>query len=310
MWCTRWSMPTEAAVISLAAARQQQAPEPATPMYRSMLNTCGLHPHQYGKALEVGADLAGLDLEDSVPPASRDGVRRQVLSYLAGAVERRAGFTWAVRVNSLHGADGLRDLLGLIESGARPDALILPKVESAAEALLYDELLCAALPEVAFLVVIETARGLAAVEEIATATPRICALIFGAADFSAELGATMDWEPMYYARSRIVVAATRAGIPALDAPYFDIRDEAGLRREIGRARQMGFAGKVAVHPLQVPVINEGFSPSPAEIDGALAILDAVEKSRGQICVVAGRMIGPPAVIAARRTLSRAGKLAR
>ena len=127
-------MATEAVVIPLSLAVEEPA-SASVPMYRSMLNTCGLHPRQFGKALEVGADIASLDLEDSVPPASRDGVRAQVLGYLNRAVERRPGFTWGVRVNSLHGPDGLRDLIGLIDSGARPDALVLPKVESAAEVL-------------------------------------------------------------------------------------------------------------------------------------------------------------------------------
>lgn len=300
-------MATEAKVIPLISEHLEETPDPALLVCRSMLNTCGLHPRQYDKALEVGADMASLDLEDSVPLGSRDLARRQVLQFLAGGVDRRPGFAWAVRINSLHSADGLRDVLALIEGGARPDLLVLPKVESAAELLIYDELLCEALPAVGYLVVVETARGLAAAEEIAAATRRTRALVFGAADFSADLGSTMAWEAMLFARSRILVAATRAGIPAIDAPCFEVEDEAALSRDVERARQMGFAGKVAVHPRQVPVINEGFTPTAAAVAEALEILEATERSRGKICVVGGRMIGPPLVVAARRTLARAGR---
>jgi len=273
---------------------------------RSMLITCGLDPRQYGRALEVGADIGTLDLEDSVPGDRREAARRMVLPFLA-AEAARPGFTRAVRPNALRTPDGLRDLLAVRESGARLDALMLPKVESGEDVRIVEELLGDGLAHVTFLVLIETARGLCAAEEIAAASPRVRALVFGAADFSADLGAAMAWEHLLYARSRIVLAAACAGIAALDSPFFDIHDAAGLGQEVERVRLMGFTGKVAVHPRQVAAINAGFTPEPAAVAEARAILAAIDDSQGRIAVVDGRMVGPPAVIAARRLLALAGR---
>jgi citrate lyase beta subunit len=274
---------------------------------RSMLITCGLDARQYGRALEIGADIGTLDLEDSVPAERREAARRMVLPFLA-AEPARPGFTRAVRPNALRTPDGLRDLLAILDSGAHVDALMLPKVESAEDVRIVEEVLGERLAAVVFLVLIETARGLAAVEEIAAASPRVQALVFGAADFSADLGGTMDWEHLVYARSRIVAAAARARTLAMDTPFFDIADGEGLRREIERVRAMGYAGKVAVHPRQVPAINAGFTPEPAALAEARAVLAAIDDSQGRIAVVDGRMVGPPAVIAARRLLALAARV--
>jgi citrate lyase beta subunit len=272
-----------------------------------MLITCGLDSRQYGRAIEIGADIGTLDLEDSVPADRREAARRMMLPFLA-AEPARPGFTRAVRPNSLRTPDGLRDLLALLESGARVDALMLPKVETAEDVRIVEEVLGERRREIAFLVLIETARGLAAVEEIAAASPRVRALIFGAADFSADLGGTMEWEYLLFARSRIAAAAARARVLAIDTPFFDIADGEGLGRELERVRAMGYAGKVAVHPRQVPPINAGFTPEPAALAEARAILAAIDDSQGRIAVVDGRMVGPPAVIAARRLLALAARL--
>ena len=273
---------------------------------RSMLITCALDPRQYGKSLEVGADIGTLDLEDSVPAARRDAARRLLLPFLAAEPER-PGFTRAVRPSALRTPDGLRDLLALLESGARVDALMLPKVESAEDVRIVEQVLGERLRHVVFIVLIETARGLATVEEIAVASPRVAAFVFGAADFSADLGSDMGWGELLYARSRIVAAAARARVPVLDTPFFDIADGPGLRREIERVRAAGFAGKVAVHPRQVAAINAGFTPEPAAVAQARAVLAAIEDSDGRIAVVDGRMVGPPAVVAARRLLELAAR---
>jgi citrate lyase beta subunit len=216
----------------------------------------------------------------------------------------------AVRINALRTADGLRDLLALIESGARPDALMVPKTETAEELAILEEILGERLATVCFIAIIETARGLAAVERIASATPRLRAMVFGAADYSANLGTDMGWEQMRYARGRIVVAGVAASVATIDSPCFEFADPATLREEIARARGMGFTGKCAVHPRQVAEIVDGFTPADSAVDRALRILAATDASRGQICLLDGQMIGPPAVLAARRLLERAGKLPR
>ncbi|HYU33700.1 MAG TPA: CoA ester lyase [Thermoanaerobaculia bacterium] len=272
--------------------------------------TCALYVERYGRAGEVGADIGTVDLEDSVPAPAREEARRLALPFFMEARGAGGADGWlrTLRINNLRSADGLRDILALVESGARPPALLVPKVDSAQDLLILEELLQERLPSTIFLVVIETAAGLAAVDEIAAATPRVRALVFGGADFSADLGTTMEWEHLLYARSRILVAAARAGIPAMDSPCFEIRNAEALRSEILRSQRLGFAGKAAVHPRQVALINEGFTPAPEAVRRARRILASIEERGGQIVVLDGEMIGPPAVIAARRMLALAERI--
>jgi (S)-citramalyl-CoA lyase len=273
---------------------------------RSMLMTCALEPRVYDRALAAGADIGTIDLEDSVPAAAKERARRLALPYFAGAPA--VGLTRALRINSLRTAEGLRDILALLDSGARPDALLCPKVESAQDLLILEHILGSRLAGVGFLAVIETAAGLCAAEQIAAATRRTRALVFGAADYAASLGTDREWENLAHARWRILVAAAAAGMPVIDAPCFHPGDEELLEIEIQRGRRMGFGGKAAVHPRQVAAINRGFSPQPAAIAHARHILDRVESSAGHICVVDGEMIGPPAAQTARRLLTMANRV--
>jgi (S)-citramalyl-CoA lyase len=133
-------------------------------------------------------------------------------------------------------------------------------------------------------------------------------LIFGAADYSASVGSSLGWEPLLFARSRIVNAACRSGLRTLDAPCFDLNDPARLWKEAELSRQMGFAGKAAIHPGQVAAINAAFTPSAEAIARAREVLAESENHGGEICVVAGEMVGPPGVHAARRLLARAAQL--
>lgn len=270
--------------------------------------TCALHPERYGRAAEIGADVGTIDLEDSVPALRKEEARRLALPFFAERPPTGSCLR-TLRINSLRTAEGLRDVLALLDSGARPDALLVPKVDSAHDVLILQEILGERLASTVFLVVIESAAGLSAVEEIASATPRVRALVFGGADFSAEMGAAMAWEPLLYARSRILVAATRAGIPAMDSPCFDIEDAEALRSDITRSRTLGFLGKAAVHPRQVATINQGFTPQPEEVARARRILALIEGRGGEIAVLEGEMIGPPAVVAARRVLALAERIA-
>lgn len=280
---------------------------PAEPLLcRSMLMTCALHTHRYARAAEVGADICTIDLEDSVPETAKEEARRLALPFFLNRTP--GGPLRAVRINSLRSPDGLRDILALLDSGARPDALFVPKVDSAQDLLILQDLLGKRLASVFFLVLIETAAGLCAVEEIAAASPRVRAISFGGADFSAEIGISMAWEHLLYARSRIVVAATRAGIAAMDSPYFELDNQEGLREETAKSRALGFQGRVAVHTRQVADINAGYTPESKAVERARRIVAATEEHGGQIAVLDGDMIGPPMVMAARRLLALAEKI--
>jgi (S)-citramalyl-CoA lyase len=273
-------------------------------VFRTMLMTSAVNPRHYQAALQSGADVCTLDLEDAVPPARRQEARSCTSRFFEGPSD----CVRALRINSLRTADGLRDILALLEGTVRPDALLVPKVNSVHDLLILEELLGDHLTDIGYLVTIETAAGLSAVEEIATATPRVRALVFGAADFAAELGISMEWDPLLYVRSRIIAAAAGAGIPAIDAPTFDLGSEAGLKIDVSRSRELGFQGKAAVHPRQVTAINEAFTPLPAEVQRARRVIDMAHGRSGQIGVIDGQMIGPPMVAAAHRILWRVNAL--
>lgn len=271
-------------------------------VFRTMLMTSALHPRRYRAALKSGADVCTLDLEDAVPPAQREAARG-VASRLFDT--KSTGCVRALRINSLRTTDGLHDILALFYGAIRPDALLVPKVNCAHDLLILEDMLGDQLADVPFLATIETAAGLSAVDEIANATPRVRALVFGAADFAADLSISMEWEPLLYARSRIVTAAAAAGIPAIDAPTFDLSDDLALKIDVNRSRELGFGGKAAVHPRQVPVINDGFTPLPAEVKRARRVIERARERSGEIGVLDGQMVGPPMVAAARRLLARA-----
>lgn len=269
---------------------------------RTLLVTPALDPSRFCKAQEVGADMGLLDLEDGVPQALKAEARRIAVEHLS---RPRTGVPMAMRINSLRTPDGLRDVLALLDSAARPDVILLPKVESPAEVRQLDELLGAALPQTALLAIIETVRGVSSVDAIATSTPRLRGLIFGAADMSAQLGVPLTWEPLLYARSRIAMAASLAGLCAIDSPFFDLEDRAGLVEETRRARALGFTGKVAIHPQQVGLIHEALRPSAVMVDHALRVVAEAGDGKGGIRVVGSSMVGPPLVAAARRVLASA-----
>lgn len=274
-------------------------------VFRSMLMTSAINPRRYRAALHSGADVCTLDLEDAVPPARRAEARSRASQYFEGPSNIGPECVRALRINSLRSTDGLLDVLALAYGALKPDALLIPKVDCAHDVRILEDMLGDQLAEVDFLATIETAAGLAAVEEIAIATPRVRGLVFGAADFAADLGISMEWEPLLYARSRIVAAAAVAGIPAIDAPTFDLGTEMALKIDVNRSRELGFGGKAAIHPRQVPAINEGFTPLPTEVDRARRVIDMADARSGQLGVLDGQLVGPPMVAAAQRLLRRA-----
>jgi (S)-citramalyl-CoA lyase len=276
---------------------------PGTPTrVRSWLFTPATRPDRFGKADASGADVCIIDLEDSVAPADKAESRRTALAHLAQPAPGSCGR--ALRVNGLDTRFGLADLQALLESSAGPDYLVLPKTESAAHLQILDRLLAEAGKTTRLVGLIESARGLAAAEEIAAATPRLEALLFGAADMSADLGAATTWAPLAYARSRLVAACALAGVPAIDSPFFDVKDHDSLMQETAQAVALGFAGKAAIHPNQIGPINAALTPHPEEVARARAIL--AENAKG-VGVLQGQMVDEAVARKARRILSAAGE---
>ena len=267
---------------------------------RSILFAPGSRPERFGKALASGADAVCLDLEDGVAPADKDRARAAVRTFLEGW--EGGGAELVVRVNDPRTAEGRQDLEALRDAGL-PDAVIVPKAEGpeplerVAAALGWDG-------GPALLPLVETATGLHRVEALATGFP-VGGLVFGGMDLSAELGARFAWEPLLYARSRVVHAAALAGVGAVDVPWPALDDAQGLEEETRRAARLGFSGKLAIHPAQVDPIHRGMAPDSGEVERARRIVEADAEAGGGVVVVDGRMVDRPVVLSARRVLERA-----
>ena len=275
---------------------------------RSLLFVPAVRPDRFPKALATGADAVCIDLEDGVAPGAKETARAQALALLAA---RRPGAAEvSLRINDAKTALGRTDLAALTDSGARPDALMLPKVAGAEEIRAVDTALARAGGALPLIVQIETAAGLLAAAEIAAASPNVSAVFFGAIDLSADLGCAVEWESLLYARSRVVLAAGAAGVSALDSPFMDVPALDVLADETRRVRRLGFTGKAAIHPTQVPVIQAAFAPSPEETAWARKLVAAYERQQGGVLLVDGQLIELPVVRSARRTLAAAGKTPR
>lgn len=263
---------------------------------RVILFAPGDRPERFAKATAARADGVTLDLEDGVGLADKDRARDAVMDFLAAP--RAAGPAVGVRVNRIHTQAGARDLVALIDA-ARPDFIIAPKVESAFEI----DLLHRHFASTPIIAVIESAKGLGAAPAIAAA-PGIAALAFGSADLAADLRASFAWEPLLYARSRVIAAAAEAGVEAIDAPHLALDgDSAALEEECVRARALGFVGKFAIHPKHVAAIRRCFSPQDADVAQAEALIAAAEASRGGAFEFNGRMVDEPVLRVARRALA-------
>ena len=279
---------------------------PAERIRRSLLFVPAVRPDRFPKALATGADAVCIDLEDGVAPVAKDAARAQALALLAGRGPSAAEVS--LRINDAKTELGRTDLAALVDSGARPDALMLPKVAGADEIRAVGAALARGAGALPLIVQIETAAGLLAAAEIAAASPHVSAVFFGAIDLSADLGCAVEWEALLYARSRVVLAAGAAGVSALDSPFMDVPAVDALAEETGRVRRLGFTGKAAIHPTQVPVIQAAFAPSAAETAWARKIVAAYERQQGGVLLVEGQLIELPVVRSARRTLRSAERL--
>jgi (S)-citramalyl-CoA lyase len=268
---------------------------------RSWLFTPATRTERFAKAAEIGADVLILDLEDAVAEADKDVARRNALDYL-GASSSATGVVRALRVNGITTAHGIADLAAVLSGAADPDLIVLPKTESARDLVILDRLLTAARKRARLVALIESAAAIEALDTIARATLRLDALLFGAADMAADLGAEPGIETLQYARLRLVAAAAAAGVRAIDTPFFDVRNRDGLQQEIAYAFRAGFSGKAAIHPDHVQPINEAWTPSADAVARARKIL---EINKAGVGTIDGKMIDEAIARGARRTLAAA-----
>ena len=266
---------------------------------RSWLFTPGTRTDLFARAAESHADALILDLEDSVAPSDKDDARAKVLDFL---VAPPAGLLHAVRINSFGTRAGLRDLYELVERQVAVDVVVLPKSDGPSLIAAVSRALDEAQMTAAIVPLVESARGLETVPEMLGASRRTGAVMFGAADLAADLGAQASFEAMSWARGRLISAAALARASVIDSPFFDIDDHDGLTRECSRTAALGFTAKAAIHPAQVSVINAAWTPAADQLEWAQRVLLVNEAGVG---TVDGEMVDEAVARRARRLLARA-----
>lgn len=283
---------------------------------RSVLFMPGDSLRKIEKAATLPADSVIMDLEDGVAFNRKTEARATIVEALRtldfGGRER------LVRINPVGSGLEMADLDAA--AAGRPDGLVLPKVESAAQVQRISQALASAEDAqgwprgaVRLLVIVETALGVMNVREIAAADDRVDALMFGAEDLAGDIGATRTaegWE-VFYARSAVVTAAAAYRRQAIDTVFVDLNDEDGLRRECQRAMQMGYSGKMAIHPRQVEIINAAFTPSAEAMAQARRLIAAYAEHQAAgtgAFAYEGKMVDMPMIRAAEQVLARAAGL--
>ena len=293
-----------------------QPPAPARPN-RCQLFGPGSRPAIFAKMAASEADVINLDLEDSVAPSDKAIARENIIEAISGVDWGRK--TLSVRINGLDTPWWYRDVVDLLEKGGeRLDQIMIPKVGCAEDIYAVDALVTAVeramvrTKPIAFEVIIESAAGISHVEEIAAASPRLQAMSLGAADFAASMGmqttgiggtqenyymlreGAKHWsDPWHWAQAAIVAACRTHGILPVDGPFGDFSDDEGFRAQARRSATLGMVGKWAIHPKQVTLANEVFTPSEQAVAEAREILEAMEaaKARGEgATVYKGRLV--------------------
>ncbi len=280
---------------------------------RTLLFVPGNQERRIEKARSIAADALILDLEDSVPPSEKDSARKMVAASLDGLA--LSGQEVFVRINSLPTPYAMLDIKAVVTRGLR--GICLPKSESADDIRQAEVLIANAEKEAGLeggstglLALIETPKGIINAYEIASASPRILGITFGAEDYALEMGVnrTKEGAEIYYPRMVIAVACHAANVLAIDCVYTDVRDNEGLIKEMRLVRQMGFQGKLVIHPDQVGPVNQIFIPSEEEVGYARKVLEAFEVavSQGQASTsLDGKMIDAPVAERARKLLALA-----
>lgn len=274
--------------------------DPAGSLDLVALYVPGDRPARYDKALAAPADVVILDLEDAVPATGKDDARAAARDWLS-ALPPTSRTRVSVRINAVGTAAGDADLAALAGFTGLHSVRV-PKVESPADVAR----VVAALGPVPVHALLESAAGVEAVAAIATA-PQVAALALGEADLRSDLGVTSD-AGLAWARSRMVVAARAAGLPApMMSAWTDLADTDGLVASCRTGRAMGFLGRTAIHPKQIEPILSGFAPSTEEVAAAEELLDslATAEASGRAVAVTttGRMVDPAMIRGAQRTLA-------
>jgi citrate lyase beta subunit len=282
---------------------------------RALLFMPGDDRRKIEKGASLNVDSIIMDLEDGVALSHKSEARETVAAALQevdfGQTER------LVRINPVdEDAWHLEDIRAVVDS--RPDGVVIPKVENAAQIQDIASLLTRAEMRhgwddglIIIIAIVETALGIVNLRDIATASPRLRGLAFGAEDLAGDMGAvrTQDGWEVFYARSAVVTYAKAFGLQAIDTPFINIHaDDSQIMAETEQAMLMGYTGKLAIHPRQIPIIQQVFTPTAAQIDYARRLIDTHTEQQQQgkgVFVFDGKMIDMPMIRAAEAVLERA-----
>ena len=274
---------------------------------RSFIFTPGLKPEMFPKAISSGADMVCIELEDGIAIKDKDEARKNTFKALE-TLEVKSGVELVVRVNCQRTKFGLMDLEAVVSSKTNVKAIMLPKVKTPDEITFIDDMLTDCGLNTDLHVIMETNEALESIYDIAHASKRIVALYFGGVDMAAELRVPNEYKNLIYARSRLVHAGASVGVDVIDVPYLDLEDMDGMKKEAELVRDLGFTGKGSIHPKQINVLNEIFTPSKKEIIKAKRIVDQFKESDTGLVVIDGKLIEKPVLREMQRKILIADKI--
>ena len=274
---------------------------------RSFIFTPGLTPSMFPKAIASGADMVCIELEDGIAIKDKNEARKNTIEALK-SLEVKNDVELVVRINCQRTKFGLLDLEAFVSSGLKVKALMLPKVKTPDEITFIDDLLTDSGLDTDLHVIMETNEALENIYDIAHASKRTVALYFGGVDMAAELRVANNYQNLLYARSKLVHAGASVGIDVIDVPYLDLEDMEGMKKEAELVRDLGFTGKGSIHPKQINVLNEIFTPPQEEITKAKKILDQFSESDTGLVVIDGKLIEKPVLREMKRKILIADKI--
>lgn len=269
---------------------------------RSFIFCPGNKPDMIPKALNSGADMVCIDLEDAIIPEHKDISRSSTIRAFED-ISVPNGVETLIRINDVNSKDGKADIKAILQSSNTASGLMLPKIQNVNEIIDLEKQIKLANKNLNLHIIIETNKALENAWLIAQSSPLIKSLLFGGVDMSADLGCNGDWMSLLYARSRVVHAAAGAGIDSIDVPFLDLEDMDGMRQEAQKSKNLGFSGKGSIHPKQIASLNKVFTPSESEIEYANKVIKAFNEAADWLVVVDGKLIEKPVLRTALKTIA-------
>ena len=259
---------------------------------RSFIFTPPLKINMFDKAVKSGVDIVCLELEDGIAPSDKLFARQNALKIINKKKDYN-NIEVLIRINSIREIFGILDITAILNNKTQPDGLLVPKIKSPEELKILDNLFTEKKLNTKFHAIIETNSGLEKANEIAASTDRLEALFFGAVDMSAELRCLNSWNNLLYARSKVVHAAASKQLDVIDVPFLDLDNLKKMKEEATNSKNLGFTGKGAIHPKQIKILNNVFTPTLKEVKKAKKIISLFEKSSSGLVLYEGKLIEKP-----------------